>query len=527
VPLAPPHAHAGADLGARSLSPRAVSLSRFAASANGGGRRNGHSHHDLGTSEPGTPGSVGPESPEGRSASAPPTPTPTGRGAGRPMRLLILMSDTGGGHRASADALQTAFCQLRGADEARVTIVDFWTSVAGFPFHNFPTQYTYLAKRPMLWYGVYLWAKFPPTRWLTEAAFSVFCHGKVRRYFEAANADVIISVHPLVNTLSLSVLDHMRRLSARPSPPYVTVVTDLGGAHPTWFDARSDAVYVPSDPLRVTAEAAGVRADQIRMFGLAIRSSFWTESRSRDELRRELGMALDMPAVLLVGGGDGVGGLRAIAAAIATRIANAVGDAGGQLVVVCGKNKSLLAELQSQSWPIPVILKGFVANMSEWMSACDVLCSKAGPGTIAEGWTRGLPIIITGFLPGQEEGNVKLVTESGSGEFHDTPAGIAECAARIVGDPELRGAMASRARELGRPNSTRQIAADVWDLAVTRARSRDRVSRGRHLAPAPPAVPNGYAAMARYYLVNGARYVQRSLPAAFGQAHDPMLLRPA
>jgi 1,2-diacylglycerol 3-beta-galactosyltransferase len=521
VPLAP--SADDLDLGARPPSPRAVS--RFSSAS---GREAPLHHRDL-ASEPRTPPTrVSGESPRGRVVSAP--ATPTGGGGGRPMRLLVLMSDTGGGHRASADALETAFGQLQGAGNggAAITIVDFWVCVAGFPFHNFPSQYTYLAKRPMLWYAVYLWAKFPPTRWLTETAFSVFCFRKVRRYFEAHNADVIISVHPLVNTLSLSVLDSMRRAMQRPTPPYVTVVTDLGGAHPTWFDARSDAVYVPSDPLRDTAEAVGVSPDRIRMFGLPIRSSFWTEARSRDELRRELGMALEMPAVLLVGGGDGVGGLRAIAAAIAARIASSVGDSAGQLVVVCGKNKALLAELQSQSWPIPVILKGFVRNMSEWMSACDILCSKAGPGTIAEGWTRGLPIVITGFLPGQEEGNVQLVTESGSGEYHDTPEGIADCCARIVADPELRGAMASRARELGRPNSTRQIAADVWDLTVTRARERDRIALGRRLASAPvPAVPNGYAAMTRYYLVNGMRYIQRSLPSMFGQAHDPMRLRPA
>lgn len=524
LPLAPAHGDPSADLGRvhREASPRLSS--RFAPSQSAPAET-----HDL-ASDGGASLDMAPsafDSPLSRPNSAPVTPgTPVCGGHGRPLRMLVLMSDTGGGHRASAQALETAFGQLHGESEAEITIVDFWTSVAGFPFHNFPTQYTYLAKRPILWYGVYLWAKFPPTRWLTETAFSVFCFGKVRRYIEAADADVIISVHPLVNTLSLSVLDYMRRLYARPTPPYVTVVTDLGGAHPTWFDARSDLVYVPSDPLRVTAQASGVRADRIRMFGLPIRSSFWTEARSRKDLRHEIGMAMDMPAVLLVGGGDGVGGLRAIAVAIASAIASNSGEAGGQLVVVCGKNKALLAELQSQSWPIPVILKGFVSNMSEWMSACDVLCSKAGPGTIAEGWTRGLPIILTGFLPGQEEGNVRLVTESGSGEFHDTPESIAECAARLVSDPELRGAMAARARELGRPNSTRQIAADIWDCAVTRG--RERAASERRLAARPESgTPNGYLAMGRFYMVNWYRALQRSMPTAFGHEPDPLLLRPA
>lgn len=437
-------------------------------------------------------------------------------------RILVLMSETGGGHRASAQALEAAFEQLY-PGSTDITTVDFWTSVAGFPFHRFPQQYTYLAKRPLLWKFFYQWAAFAPTRWLTESAFSLFCFGKVRRYFERAEPDLIVSVHPLVNTLSLAVLDYMRDLHDRPMPPYVTVVTDLGGAHPTWFDARSELVYVPSDPLREMALSKGLARDQIRLLGLPIRPSFWTETRSRGELRHELGMAQDIPAVLLVGGGDGVGGLSAIASAIAKRICDKVGGSGGQLVVVCGKNRRLLGELQARSWPIPVVLKGFVNNMSEWMSACDILCSKAGPGTIAEAWIRGLPIILTGFLPGQEEGNVQLVTDSGSGEFHAEPDAIADCAARWVGDPEERSAVATCARNLGRPNSSCQIASDIWTVGQARLKDREAFHRRRALQPAQ-GVPNGYIAMTRFYVVNMFRSVRRSMPSLFGYTH-PELIR--
>ena len=35
---------------------------------------------------------------------------------------------------------------------------------------------------------------------------------------------------------------------------------------------------------------------------------------------------------------------------------------------------------------------GFVNNMDEWMAAVDCLVTKAGPGTIAEACSRGLPV---------------------------------------------------------------------------------------------------------------------------------------
>lgn len=51
-----------------------------------------------------------------------------------------------------------------------------------------------------------------------------------------------------------------------------------------------------------------------------------------------------------------------------------------------------------------------------------VLC---GSGTIAEASTRGLPVMLFNFLPGQEEGNVPFVIKSGFGDYSKEPAVIA------------------------------------------------------------------------------------------------------
>ena len=37
------------------------------------------------------------------------------------------------------------------------------------------------------------------------------------------------------------------------------------------------------------------------------------------------------------------------------------------------------------------------------MGACDMVITKAGPGTMAEALIAGLPIMLNGFVPGQEE----------------------------------------------------------------------------------------------------------------------------
>ena len=89
-----------------------------------------------------------------------------------------------------------------------------------------------------------------------------------------------------------------------------------------------------------------------------------------------------------------------------------------QLVVICGKNQKLKEDIRSRSYPsnVKVVVRGFVDNIHEYMGACDCLV-EAGPGTIAEAMTHGLPIVLSSFLPGQEAGNVPYVVKGGFGVY--------------------------------------------------------------------------------------------------------------
>ena len=135
--------------------------------------------------------------------------------------------------------------------------------------------------------------------------------------------------------------------------------------------------------------------------------------------------------VLVVGGGEGVGSLSNIVDALYVTLAKRGIDV--TLAVVCGRNEKLRKELQSKDWDrvlekvkkskmkkfldfvsfgkrnkktdsvpqkdtvgkVEVKALGFVSNMASYMVASDVLVSKAGPGTIAEAASLGLPIMLT------------------------------------------------------------------------------------------------------------------------------------
>ncbi|KAK9100101.1 hypothetical protein Scep_023531 [Stephania cephalantha] len=77
-------------------------------------------------------------------------------GVGResPKKVLILMSDTGGGHRASAEAIKAAFNEAFG-EEYQVFITDLWTDHTPWPFNQLPRSYNFLVKHGTLWKMTY------------------------------------------------------------------------------------------------------------------------------------------------------------------------------------------------------------------------------------------------------------------------------------------------------------------------------------------------------------------------------------
>jgi 1,2-diacylglycerol 3-beta-galactosyltransferase len=375
-------------------------------------------------------------------------------GSNSKKKLLILMSDTGGGHRASAQALDQALKEQY-PGRIDVSIMDIWTDHAKWPFNKFVPVYRYLAKHPLLWRGFYAYGLFPPTKLFTELDSQRACYGNFKRAIEAADPDFVVSVHPLCQLMPISIVREMnrKRVGIKPRIPFVTVVTDLGSAHTCWFDRRADAVYVPSEAVRDIALRNYIPANKILMKGLPIRPRFWRPAPPKAIVRRALGLAQDVKTVLLMGGGDGVGGLGNIATEVASKLAAL--DLRTQLVVICGHNQKLREQLtqklvtaparsangsdigsrlqalaplrllnrlqqsgsgtssvgKSTNVPVTALgarsgkfsvqVQGFVNSIDEWMGASDLLVTKAGPGTIAEAMTRGLPLVLSSYLPGQ------------------------------------------------------------------------------------------------------------------------------
>lgn len=379
-----------------------------------------------------------------------------------PKKVLILMSDTGGGHRASAEAIKAAFNQEFG-DEYQVFVTDLWTDHTPWPFNQLPRSYNFLVKHGTLWKMTYYGSSPRLVHQSNFAATSAFIAREIAKGLMKYQPDIIISVHPLMQHVPLRVL---RAKGLLDKIVFTTVVTDLSTCHPTWFHKLVTRCYCPSSDVAKRALKAGLKPHQIKVYGLPVRPSFVKPIRPKDELRREFGMNEDLPAVLLMGGGEGMGPIEATARALGqTLYDESLGEPIGQMLVICGRNKKLVNKLLATDWKIPVQVKGFVTKMEECMGACDCIITKAGPGTIAEAMIRGLPIILNDFIAGQEVGNVPYVVENGCGKFSKSPKEIARIVADWFGPKaeELR-AMSESCVKLARPDAVFKIVHDLHEL---------------------------------------------------------------
>ncbi|KAG4930105.1 hypothetical protein JHK82_047174 [Glycine max] len=387
-------------------------------------------------------------------------------GAERTKNVLILMSDTGGGHRASAEAIRDAF-QIQFGDEYRIFVKDVWKEYTGWPLNDMEGQYKFMVKHVQLW-NVAFHSTSP--RWIHSvylAAIAAYYAREVEAGLMEYKPDIIISVHPLMQHIPLWVLKWQ---GLQKKVIFVTVITDLSTCHPTWFHPWVNRCYCPSQEVATKASQDGLEESQIRVFGLPIRPSFARAVLVKEQLREELGLDPNLQAVLLMGGGEGMGPVKKTAKALGEALFDKEAEKPiGQLIIICGRNKSLVSTLESLEWKIPVKVRGFETQMAKWMGACDCIITKAGPGTIAESLIRGLPIILNDYIPGQEKGNVPYVVNNGAGVFTRSPKETARIVAEwFTTKSDEKKTMSENALKLAQPEAVFDIVRDIHELAEQR-----------------------------------------------------------
>jgi 1,2-diacylglycerol 3-beta-galactosyltransferase len=173
--------------------------------------------------------------------------------------ILFLISDTGAGHRSAANAIARALRLVDEHERARdqtapttaVLTVDAFARCARFALRETVFLYGPVTQHSPRLYG-HLFG-LTNSAWRFHAVNRVcqhFLRRGLRDLLAATRPDVIVSVHPLLNHVTLRALADLGLAT-----PLVTVVTDPVNAHVAWFARDVAACVVPTPAVRDLALA--------------------------------------------------------------------------------------------------------------------------------------------------------------------------------------------------------------------------------------------------------------------------------
>jgi len=386
------------------------------------------------------------------------------------MRILIATVTAGGGHLAAAAALDEAWRAFRPEDVVeRLDLVKYFS-----PLHRtvHADGYVKLVQHaPEIWGLMFKQTDDPERARRLNRLRRLFpsnSRARFTRFLKQFQPDVVLCTHYLpLETLALLKANDSRprrrnalakaaaRYNAKgltPAPLVVSIVTDFE-AHALWMDPCVDLYCVATEDTKARLMARGVSAEAVVATGIPISTRFSMRLDPK-ALRKTFGLRDDLPVLLVLSGGFGMGPLAEILVEL-----NKV-DCPFQSVVVTGRNAELRRDLAAQDHKHPTHLLGYASNMQELMAVANLIITKPGGLTTSEALASGKPLFILNPISGQEAANSDFLLERGAAAKVNRVEDLPYRLDRLLGSKKLVE-MARAARALGRPNAAHDVCAET------------------------------------------------------------------
>lgn len=314
--------------------------------------------------------------------------------------VLILTAGFGEGHNAAARNVRDAL-ELAGPD-VQVRVVDLFEATY--------TRLNSLARRahlgvvryaPRVWAGIY--------SWLDSSSFLDRRLGGSARLREAlghvlheTRPDCVVSTYPAY----AHILRELYRDHAERPFRFLTIITDSISVNSAWYRAESDLYVVANEPTAAVLRDAGVPDERIRPLGFPVSAQF--EEEPAVPPPEPVG---DEPwrVIYVINSGKRKTG-RALEKLL--RLPQL------RLTVTAGKDAVLKAILQERfrEFGDRVRIHGWTNQMPQLLLSHHLVIGKAGGAIVQEAIAARCPMIINQIIPGQEEGNARLIESQDLGQ---------------------------------------------------------------------------------------------------------------
>lgn len=335
----------------------------------------------------------------------------------------LIYFNAGGGHRASALALQSVLA--RDGQPWRVRLVNLFEVLD--PARRFQRL---TGRAPEDWYNQRLargWTLGMSQELKALQAFIRLAHPslvrKLQRHWLLTRPDLVVSLIPNFNRALFESL-----AAALPGVPYVTVLTDLADHPPHFWIERHQAQHFICGTPRAVEQALEAGHDPTRVHatsGMILRPEFYEApvvDRAGERLR--LGLDPQRPTGIVLFGGHGARTMLGIAKRLADT----------QLILVCGHNERLAEALRALPHRAPRLVLGYTSDIPAYMRLADFFVGKPGPGSVSEAVQMGLPVIVVAnrlTMP-QERYNAQWIRENGLGIVHGSFRRIDSAVAQLL-----------------------------------------------------------------------------------------------
>lgn len=304
--------------------------------------------------------------------------------------ILIISSDyTGHGHKSITESLTEQFVKH---EDIKVHVVDGF-SLSGNIGLGVGKLYGSVTRTSKdLWKVI--WDMSSKKPYLINDMTEFTIKERFLKLINTLKPDIIITTHPNYNTSVLNIL-----FDNNINIPFYTVVADPVSISPLWCDARARFTFCPTSEAKEKCIEIGVPEARIKVFGFPVREKF-CKPAANGYMAPEYNTSSPLRC-LIMSGGEGSGNMSRIAKNLAKNF-------NCNITLVCGRNKLLKRRLErtlSDQYRDNIKIYGFVREIQELMLESDVMFARASPNTMMEAVMCNVPLVITGALPGQEEGN--------------------------------------------------------------------------------------------------------------------------
>jgi processive 1,2-diacylglycerol beta-glucosyltransferase len=312
-------------------------------------------------------------------------------------KILILTAGFGEGHNSAARGIRDALGQI--APDSAVECRDLFAEAFGRL--NRIARRAYLVginRAPRAWSAIYSWIDQRPDfrsglRWFSRV------RQRLLEMIERNRPDVIVSVYPPYAHL----LDELCGPTTGSKPRRIVCVTDSITINSIWYRCSTDYFLLANDQTADVLARAGIDRALMRVFGFPVNPRF--AALAGQQIRPS---APPWRILQMINAGQ------SSASSLSRWLARIPNT---QLTVTIGRDEKVQRAVESirDASAQKFTIIGWTTELPQLLASHHVLVSKAGGATVQEATAAACPMIINQVVPGQEEGNAQLITQTNSG----------------------------------------------------------------------------------------------------------------